>query len=100
MLTGYENKTVAALTDAVTGLTAGQTYYYRVRAVNTGGTSGNSNTITVVMLPATPGAPVATAGTSVTQTSFAANWETVAGADDYRLDVSSDDLFTSYVDGV
>lgn len=34
----------------VTGLTAEITYYYRVRAYNSTGTSGNSNTITAVTL--------------------------------------------------
>ena len=34
----------------VAGLTTGTTYYYRVRAYNDTGTSGNSNTITVMTL--------------------------------------------------
>lgn len=36
------------LTSNVTGLTCATTYYYRVRANNTCGTSANSNTIIVV----------------------------------------------------
>jgi len=44
-------------------------------------------------------APVATAATSVTTSSFYANWESVAVADGYYLDVAYDNLFTSYVMG-
>jgi hypothetical protein len=49
-VSGYQNLTVSSTSAPVTGLKSG-TYYYRVRAVNAGGTSGNSNTITVVFTP-------------------------------------------------
>ncbi|MFN8246365.1 MAG: hypothetical protein U0T56_08310 [Ferruginibacter sp.] len=43
---GYNNLTVNGLTQTVSGLTSGTTYYYRVRAFSTNSTSDNSNTIT------------------------------------------------------
>jgi hypothetical protein len=48
-VSGYNNFSVsgASTSAAVTGLSSG-TYYYRVRAVNAGGTSANSNTEKVV----------------------------------------------------
>ncbi len=45
---GYSNLFVGSSTSrVVSGLSLGVTYYYRLRASNLGGTSGNSNTITV-----------------------------------------------------
>ncbi len=46
LLAGYNNLTVAGTSQSVTVPAVGQ-YYYRVRAVNDVGTSGNSGTITV-----------------------------------------------------
>ncbi len=45
-VSGYQNLNVSDVTSyAITGLTAETTYYYRIRAYNTTGTSSNSNTI-------------------------------------------------------
>jgi predicted phage tail protein len=100
-VTGYQDLTVSGTSQAVSSLTASTTYYYRGRAVNAGGTSGNSNVITVTTSapPTPPAAPVATAATSVTNTSFQANWNASSGATSYRLDVSTSSAFTTYVTG-
>lgn len=53
LLAGYGDLRVSGLSQSVTGIAAGKTYYYRVRAVNAGGTSGDSKVIRVaVPLPA------------------------------------------------
>ena len=62
------------LTLQVSGLVPGTEYYYRVRAVNGGGTSQNSNRISVATLPLTFPAPVAGPATAVTSAGFTANW--------------------------
>ncbi len=85
-VTGYNNLNVALsgagpFSFSVTGLTAGPTYYYRVRGFNLSGSSTNSNTITVA------GIPVATAATSITNAGFTANWNAVTGAVTYTLTV-------------
>src|SRR6478752_10254596 len=55
---GYQNLNVGnALSRTVAGLSASTTYYYRVRAYNGTGTSGNSNVVSVTTLPPT-GRPV------------------------------------------
>jgi hypothetical protein len=48
-VSGYKNLAVSGANTSVqvTGLISGETYYYRVRAVNAGETSANSNTVKV-----------------------------------------------------
>ncbi len=57
-----------------------------------------SNSAELTVLEA-PSAPVATAATDVEAESFTANWESVAGALYYQLDVSTASDFSSYVTG-
>jgi hypothetical protein len=47
MAPGHSNLPVSGTSKAVTGLSPGKPYYYRVRAQNAGGVGTNSNTITV-----------------------------------------------------
>lgn len=60
---GYQDLNAGNVTSLnVTGLVAGNTYYYRVRAVDFCGTSTNSGTITYATLPAAPATPGAITG--------------------------------------
>jgi len=99
---GYEDLDVGNVTNPpVIGLNASTTYYYRARAYNLSGTSTNSAIISVTTAAAVnpPSAPVATAAMSVTTSGFTANWNSSTGATGYRLDVSTNDGFSSYMSG-
>ena len=99
-ITGYSNKNVGiVVTSAVTGLTSGTIYYYRVRAFNASCTSFSSSTISITTLASIPAAPVAAAATSVISTGFSANWAVSSGATGYYLDVSTSSTFASFVTG-
>jgi hypothetical protein len=64
-VTGYNDKDVSAVTTlSVTGLTAHTTYYYRVRAYNTGGIGVNSNTVTLTTVSNAPATPASLTATS------------------------------------
>ncbi len=62
---------------------------------------GNSGTAsdTLNVGPAIPDAPTATSATDVTETSFSANWHSSRDLTGYRLDVATDNGFTSFVTG-
>ncbi|MBK8465326.1 MAG: fibronectin type III domain-containing protein [Chloracidobacterium sp.] len=52
---GYNNLNVGnAINESVTGLSPNTTYFYRVRAYNVAGTTGNSNTISVITSSSSP----------------------------------------------
>jgi hypothetical protein len=71
-VTGYQNLNVGNVTRrSVTGLNASTTYYYRVRAYNGNGTSGNSNVVHMTTLSPT-GPPVAITNPATSIASFSA----------------------------
>ncbi len=97
--TANSKVTVAGTTGSydanMTGLTAGTTYFVRAYAINAIGTSYGSE----ISFPTLPSAPVASAATAITSNSFSANWAAATGATKYRLDVSTDNAFGSFVSG-
>jgi hypothetical protein len=95
-VSGYNNLSVSVPTSAVSGLAANTTYYFRVRAVNSSGTSSNSMTGSALTAPT---GPVAAAATNVSNTSFKASWNSVPGASSYKLDVSTVSNFSTFVPG-
>jgi phosphodiesterase/alkaline phosphatase D-like protein len=97
-IAGYSPKEIVGTSEIVTGLSAQTTYYYRVTAkVASGATSAVSNVVPVVT--GSLSAPTALAATSVTITSFRANWSAVATASSYLLTVALDVSFTNIVAG-
>jgi hypothetical protein len=99
-VTGYENLAVSSSPVTATGLSDNTTYYYRVRAVEGGVSSANSNVITLTTNAyTTPVTPIANAASSITLTSFSASWSTDLATTSYRLDVSLNSGFTSFLTG-
>jgi hypothetical protein len=94
-VSGFNAKSVTATTQAVTGLTAGTSYSYRVSSVNATCTSVASPAISAITLFTTPSASAATA---ITPSGFTANWAAVTGAIGYQLDISADN-FATFING-
>ena len=98
---GYQNLDVGAvLSRNVSGLNTNTTYYYRVRAYNSIGTSDNSGTIGVTTPDiAPPQPPGCYEPTEVTARGFTLRWGLSTGATGFLLELSTRDNFSSYVSG-
>src|SRR5439155_8521665 len=76
------------------GLTAGTSYYYRLRAYNSGGTSGNSNTISVTTATASVSCPAQVTvdnlppGSSSAQVSFTGTWTASSASNAFGVNAS------------
>lgn len=80
---------VSDVTKKVEGLDASKTYYYTVRGRNkNGNVSDYSDEIEVIRVLKSIDAPKAIAATGVTANSFRANWETVAEAKRYAVNLT------------
>ncbi|MFT5568065.1 MAG: hypothetical protein ACI9RP_000092 [Cyclobacteriaceae bacterium] len=93
---GYDSLVFSENQAVTTGLNAVTNYAVRVRAINSGGKSTNSNTVFVETLPA---APKAISVSTITSSSFIAEWAPVNGVTDYLIDVSKDG-FNTFVQGL
>ncbi|MCA0444638.1 MAG: fibronectin type III domain-containing protein [Bacteroidetes bacterium] len=95
-----QNEPVSATQKLVSGLTPSTDYYYRVRAKNEAGESGNSGTQKATTTSGKPEVPVLSALSSVTSTGFTINWSAPnGGPESYRLDVGTNNPITVFVDG-
>ena len=100
ILEDYDNIAVTGTSKLVNlGILPNTNYYYRVRAEKDSETSVNSNTISLTTLLPPLAAPVATAATGILSNGFTANWDAVAGATGYYLDVSTSPDFGTTTPG-
>ena len=84
--TGYSLLGTTTSTSYVnTGAAAGKTYYYRVKAVNSAGTSAYSNIVSGRAKAAIPAAPRVTIGTSSASGKPQLTWAAVDGAAKYEI---------------
>ncbi|HMP72172.1 MAG TPA: fibronectin type III domain-containing protein [Kiritimatiellia bacterium] len=93
MVSGFNNLTVSGTSQAVSGLTPGQTYYVRVRAVNASGTGANSGTLTQAA-DCFDDVVTGLTASAINSSDFTASWNALAGATGYLLDVSTNDQFS------
>lgn len=97
---GFQDLDVGTATSrSVSGLSAGTTYHYRVRAVGGDVISASSNVRTVTTLAAIPATVQLMELTEITATGFTLNWVAAANASGYQVDIATNNTFSRYVIG-
>lgn len=97
VLPAYRSVEISDTLLLVTGLDVKKTYYYRIRAKQSGVNSEYSNIISLVTLGLE--APFTQDASDVGYVSFQANWVEQSAAESYRLEVSEDPLFRNLLSG-
>ncbi len=68
-----------------TGLSAGTTYYYKIKAHNAGGDSNLSGEVTATTVVAAPSVPTGLSASAVSASQIDLTWTAVTGATGYKL---------------
>lgn len=93
---GYQNLAVSGSSFTITGLQPGTFYYLRLRSENEAGSGPASQIASQATQGGQPPAvPALLPASQVSTSGFQVNWQTVNGADGYRLDVSTTSDFAS-----
>jgi fibronectin type 3 domain-containing protein len=93
-----EDSTLTAATKALTGLTNGTQYYWRVQAKNAGGVSAWTSPwgfTTIIAAPSTPTLTSPADGTTGLSLTPTLTWSTVTGAATYHVQVSTVNTFAT-----
>ena len=86
-----------ATSQAISGLTANTTYFFRIKAQNNGGDSPYSASLQVTTLPNLPGAPTAFSANPVSASQINLSWTNGGGQTALELQYSTDQNFNSGV---
>ena len=97
----YSQTGITATSTGVTGLAGNTTYYWRVNATNTGGTSGwsanYSFTTGVGSVPSAPNLASPLSGSTGVSRSPTLTWNTASGANTYTVQVSTNSNFNTFI---
>lgn len=94
---GYNNRNVGSNRSiSISDLDPNRQYYFRIRTESLFDIGRYSDTVEITLVPE---APLALNESNVQVTSFSANWDAVPNISQYKISVSTDSLFNSFVPG-